>query len=228
MTKEDTPVIIIVGPKHAGKTSAGKALARLWEGNGGPRANFTDLDELVERRAGKSPRLLYREGPEVFRRAEAEALRSLLEGSPGSRDGKDPAAKDETAKNHITIAAAGGGLADNPAALEILKKTRPALVVYLEVPVETAWERIMAAADKTGELPPFLNTENPRETHRKLHERRGAIYRELAEITVKAGNTPEETAAEMLRRFTDTPAGPANRPHSPELACFPCAGNNAP
>jgi shikimate kinase len=233
MTKGDRPVIVIVGPKHSGKTSAGKALARLWEGNGMSRANFIDLDELVESRAGKSPRLLYQEGPEVFRRAEAEALRSLFDGNPGNKDGKDQtvkdqATKDETAKDRTAIVAAGGGLADNPEALEILEKTRPALVVYLEVSAETAWERIRAAADKTGELPPFLNTENPRETHRKLHERRGMIYGKLAAITVKAENTPEETAAEILRRFTNTPADPANRPHSPELACSTRAGHNVP
>jgi shikimate kinase len=58
--------------------------------------------------------------------------------------------------------------------------------------------------DRTGELPPFLNTENPRETHRQLHERRGKIYRERAAITVRAGNTPEETAAAMLRRLKET------------------------
>jgi shikimate kinase len=235
MERGDQPVIIILGPKHAGKTRAGKALARLWEEGGGatggaenggtapdggaaaegreapPAAVFIDLDELVEKREGKSPRLLYRESPETFRGAEAEALRALLAGNPlGQGAAEDPkeedagnpaaaAAAEGPAVNRITIAAAGGGLADNREALEILKKSPRALAAYIEVSAETAWERIRAEADRTGELPPFLETENPRETHRRLHERRARVYRELAEIAVAAGNTPEETAAEILR-----------------------------
>jgi shikimate kinase len=97
--------------------------------------------------------------------------------------------------------AAGGGLADNRGALEILKKDPAALVVYIEVSAETAWERIRAAADRDGELPPFLDTGEPRETHRLLHERRGRVYRELAALTLRAGDTPEETAAIILRRL---------------------------
>jgi shikimate kinase len=214
----DPRVIIIAGPKHSGKTSAGKALARLLGGAAGGTAGtggaeqappdtvrFIDLDELVEDRTGKSPRLLYREGPDVFRKAEAAALRSLFLGVgrktvlPG-RDGGCTGGKDHAAGNRVTIVAAGGGLADNREALDLLK-INPAVVVYLEVSAETAWERIRAAADRGGELPPFLDTENPRETHRLLHERRGRIYRELAAVTITARNTPEETAAAMARQL---------------------------
>ncbi|MDR2178595.1 MAG: serine hydrolase [Treponema sp.] len=208
-------VVIIAGPKHSGKTSAGKVLARLWEQAvpGAPKparpgaVRFIDLDELVESREGTSPRLLYRAGAEIFRRAEAEALRSLLEGAapagerPGGGSNHAPG-KDRVPGDRVTIVAAGGGLADNREALELLKTSRT-LVVYLEVSAETAWERIRAAAERTGELPPFLDTANPRETHRLLHERRGQVYRELAKITVKAGNSPEETASKILRRLMD-------------------------
>jgi shikimate kinase len=187
-------LVIIMGPKHSGKTSAGKALARLWTGDAG-EAVFIDLDELVEQRSGKSPRQLYREGPECFRREEAKALQSLFE----------EAGPDDRPQSGARIVATGGGIADNPEALELLKKAGLAgsaqtpCTVYIDLPVETAWERIKAAADQTGELPPFLNTTDPRETHRHLHERRGAMYRELATVTVTAGNTPEETAAKILR-----------------------------
>jgi shikimate kinase len=215
MKRGERPVIIIVGPKHSGKTCAGKALARLWEEDpapeGGeaagpenkkPPAVFIDLDEVVEEWEGKSPRLLYREGPEVFRRAEAEALRALLGGSEQkAAGGQGGAGEPGNGDRERIILAAGGGLADNRKALEILKNSPQALIVHIEVPAETAWERIRAAAEKTGELPPFLDTENPRETHRRLHERRGKIYRELAEITLAAGNTPEETAAALLRQL---------------------------
>lgn len=182
-------LVIIMGPKHSGKTSAGKALARLVEGA------FTDLDDLVEQRSGKSPRQLYKEGPECFRHAEAEALRSLLD-SPALQ-------QSEALHNTPLITATGGGIADNGEALALLAAAaQPIFTVYIDLPVESAWLRIRAAADETGELPPFLNTPDPRETHRQLHERRAKIYRELADFTVTAGNTPEETAARILDCFT--------------------------
>ncbi|GHV82282.1 hypothetical protein AGMMS49991_08400 [Spirochaetia bacterium] len=84
-------VIILIGPKHTGKTSVGRVLAALLGGR------FTDLDAYVEVLSGKSPRSLYKEGAEVFRGVEAEALGVLLGGG-----GDDKAA--------AVIAAGGGGL----------------------------------------------------------------------------------------------------------------------
>jgi shikimate kinase len=48
-------------------------------------------------------------------------------------------------------------------------------------------------------LPAFLRTENPRETHRVLHERRGAAYFQFADIVIEAERkTPEEVARDIL------------------------------
>jgi shikimate kinase len=174
-------IILITGPKHSGKTSAGRALAEILG------AGFIDLDELIEQQTGKSPRTLYKEGPKVFRQAEVRALASLLP---------------QTAGCQPRVVAAGGGLIDNPEALELLRRgnypgTAP-IVIYLEVSADTAWERISAAVEKTGELPPFLNTENPRETHAALHERRGAVYRKFAVLTITAeGKTSGDIAREI-------------------------------
>ncbi|MDR0450070.1 MAG: shikimate kinase [Treponema sp.] len=182
--------ILLVGPKHSGKTSAGRALARIWAEENNQALPFTDLDELVEARTGKSPRALYGEGPDIFRKAEAEALRELF----------------DREERGLRAVAAGGGLADNGAAMDLLKdpslkRSGRIFTVYLEVPAETAWKRIEAAAEKTGEFPPFLKTGNPRETHRQLHLRRGAIYREIADLSLRAGESPEETAALIARSF---------------------------
>jgi len=166
--------IVLVGPKHSGKTSAGKALALLLS------CGFVDLDELIAQKSGKSPRALYGEGPEIFRKAEAEALAALLES--------------ETAGPSSSLAiAAGGGLIDNPDALSIMRRFQIA-AVFLDVSAQAAWERIRAE----GELPPFLRTENPEGTHRALHERRSAAYRQLASLAIKAdGKSPEEIAREI-------------------------------
>ncbi|GHT90927.1 shikimate kinase [Spirochaetia bacterium] len=174
-------LIILTGPKHAGKTTAGRALADRCAGN------FTDLDEMVQAHTGKSPRTLFKEGAEVFRMAEAGALRSLL---------NTKAAGDAPGRLHIV--AAGGGLVDNGAALDLLKMSDTVMLVYLDVSVETAWERIRITAEHTGELPPFLNTTDPQETHRLLHERRAAAYRKIAHIIIKADGKDPETIAEEL------------------------------
>jgi shikimate kinase len=188
MDDSETPgIMLITGPKHSGKTSAGRALAAFL-GTG-----FIDLDELIEQQTGKSPRTLYREGPEVFRQAETRALASLLAGiSPG------PAV--------LGVVAAGGGLIDNPEALELLQRRdlseKAPIVVYLEAAADTAWKRINRVAGETGELPPFLNTENPRETHAALHARRGRAYKELASLTIDVeGKTSEDIGREIAARI---------------------------
>jgi shikimate kinase len=168
-------IIFLTGPKHSGKTSAGRALANLCS------AQFTDLDEAIEQRTGRSPRDLYREGPEIFRKAEAETLAALIAGPESA----------------LRIIAGGGGIIDNREALVLLEKLKTIKRVYLDVPAETAWKRINAAGK--GELPPFLQTENPKETHRALHERRALAYRSFAEITIEAGEkSSEEIAREIL------------------------------
>jgi shikimate kinase len=154
-------ILLICGPKHVGKTSAGRALAALCH------CEFIDLDELVTRQTNKSPRSLYEEGPELFRQAEAGALASLMS------DGQPPA---------LRVVAAGGGLIDNDAAMRLVN-SGDVVMVYLAVSAATAWNRIRAEKS----LPPFLNTETPEATHRALHERRAAAYLASAACAAQRG-----------------------------------------
>ena len=165
--------VILTGPKHSGKTSAGMSLASLCS------CEFIDIDDLIQQRTGKSPRQLYSEGQAVFQKAETEAMAAISgdDGGEGRR-----------------VIAAGGGIIDNEEAAAALKKAGTK-VVYLDISAECAWGRIA----KSGELPPFLRTENPRETHRVLHERRAAAYLRIADIVIEAGvKTPQEIAEEIL------------------------------
>ncbi|MDR2419300.1 MAG: shikimate kinase [Treponema sp.] len=141
-------ILLLCGPKHVGKTSAAYEAAALCH------SEFIDLDELITRQTGKSPRVLYQEGQDLFRKAEAAALASLMGQSSAPR-----------------IIAAGGGLIDNEAAIR-LADTDEVVVVYLAVSAATAWNRIRTEKS----LPPFLNTETPELTHRALHERRATAY----------------------------------------------------
>jgi len=175
-------IIIITGPKHSGKTVCARALAKV---SGGVAA---DLDALVTKETEKTPRELFKEGPEIFRKAEASVLASL--------------ALTAKSENKLIVIAAGGGLIDNPEALALLSQHREIITVYLDVPAETAWQRILNTAAADGELPPFLKTENPRETHFALHTRRAKGYKALAQFTVSADNkSPEEIADEIARYF---------------------------
>jgi len=170
--------IVLMGPKHSGKTSAGKALASLLS------CGFVDLDEFIAQKSGKSPRALYNEGPEIFRKVETGALAALL--------------KSEMAESSSSLViAAGGGLADNPDALSIMRHF-PITSVFLDVSVKVAWERIRAE----GELPPFLRTDNPEGTHRTLHKRRTAAYRRFASLVIKAnGKSPQKIAHEISHKL---------------------------
>jgi shikimate kinase len=173
-------IILLTGPKHAGKTSTGKALAEILD------TGFVDLDDLIKEQTGRAPRNLYREGPECFRVMETRALETLLGG------------------NGPLVAAAGGGLIDNAAAMALLEAPAKTgtLMVYLELSAETAWERIQRSVEKDGELPPFLATANPQETHAALHTRRAAAYRKRAAVIIDADSTsPEERAQEIASRL---------------------------
>jgi shikimate kinase len=182
--------IILTGPKHSGKTSAGKALASLY------LCDFFDIDNLILQRTGKSPRQLFNEGQAVFQKAEAEALAALADsgGGENSGGGADNASGASGAKAKWRVIASGGGLIDNDEALSVLKKSG-AVTIYLDISAKSTWGRI--AAER--ELPPFLKTENPQETHRALHKRRAAAYQQIADIVIQAeGKSSQEIAADIF------------------------------
>jgi len=171
---------LITGPKHSGKSLCAKALNETtgWA--------VVDLDETMEAQTGKTPRELFVLGQDIFKKAEAQALASALQPSEQKR----------------LIIAAGGGIIDNGEAMALLAKSRSTLceiiTVYLDISAETAWQRISAE----GELPPFLNTANPREVHLTLHNRRAEAYKAMANVTVSAENkSPEEIAREIADRI---------------------------
>ncbi len=196
MGRAETPgVITLVGAKHTGKSSAGKALARLI----GDR--FLDLDELIESRMGRSPRELYEEGPEVFRTAEAEAAEALAADLNGAAH--DPMEKEK----RPLVVAAGGGLVDNPRALAALQAA--GCLVSLSVSAKTAWARVRASDERTGSLPPFLRGDDPEAIHRALHERRTAAYARIADFEIDAEelnptDLAEEIASALSIKRTDS------------------------
>ncbi|MDR1468462.1 MAG: shikimate kinase [Spirochaetaceae bacterium] len=175
-------IIALVGPKHCGKSEAGRALAALTGGV------FFDLDDEMQKRTGKSARVLYKEGIRVFQAAEREALEQVLALADGEGDG-------------VLVLALGGGFIDNEAARTVLKGRSGCAVVFLSVSAQTAWNRIEAAWAESGELPAFLQIENPQAAHLVLHERRAAAYRGIASFVVDGENkTAEDIATDIVAK----------------------------
>jgi shikimate kinase/Fe-S-cluster containining protein len=163
--------------------------------------DFVDVDTLIEEREGVSARTLYRRGRALFQQAEERAISSIMDRMAGAK-GTDI----------MLIAAAGGGLIDNEAAMAALAEDGSAVIVYLEVSAATAWRRIEEAAQNGGGLPAFLDTGNPEAAHAALHARRAAAYRERADMTINAeGKTPHQIAVEIAQQVAaqiDAPGQP--------------------
>jgi shikimate kinase len=172
--------VVLTGPKHSGKTSAGKILAGLL------KCDFFDIDELIFQNTGKSPRRLFTENSESFKKAETEAANASLAGLNGHSGGR--------------VIAAGGGLIDNHAAMAAIASSG-AVTVTLDISASAVCQRIEKSPDG---LPPFLDLKNPRESHRIMHERRSAAYRQSAEIIVEVeGKTPQDIAFEIYDRLRE-------------------------
>jgi len=116
--------IIITGFMGSGKTTVARALAKT--------LNLTvfDLDQIITAREGPSPKeIIERDGEAAFREIETRILREVLEdASPG-------------------IVALGGGAWTVPRN-RVLIAERGGLTVWLDVPFEVCWQRILAAGNE--------------------------------------------------------------------------------
>ncbi|HYV24692.1 MAG TPA: shikimate kinase [Pyrinomonadaceae bacterium] len=114
--------IVILGFMACGKTTVAKELARQLD------CDFVDLDSFITERHGRSPAdIIQEDGEEQFRELETLALRDVLQ----NKDAR--------------VIALGGGTWTIPA-----NRTLAALhnceTVWLDVPFEVCWNRIVAAA----------------------------------------------------------------------------------
>ncbi len=174
------PGVVLVGFMGSGKSSVGRELARRF------RAPFVDVDERIERTAGRPIRDLFaREGEPSFREREKDALREVV------------------SVKGCVVATGGGAFADE-GNRALLRSYAP--VVYLETGVETLLERLSGEAEPTAgdAVRPLLRGADRENVVRDLLSRRIPGYRE-ADFTVRTdGRTVEEVAgrvAEWLDRM---------------------------
>lgn len=183
--------IILVGIKHSGKSTQGRALASHF------KSEFYDTDDVIQELMGKSPRDIYNtEGKESFLGAEKLAcqhLKSILESKP-------------------VIVATGGGICENQDALRHLSTN--SIFVYLNVEEKTAADRIVREAKTDGNgnitdqssLPSYISKKNPatvdeaRQIFHNFYEERTQKYSMLADITIYPGSQkPQEVTEQILK-----------------------------
>jgi shikimate kinase len=166
-----TPRFVLVGMMGSGKTTVGSLLAdRLGSG-------FSDTDEEVESIAGVSVQEMFeKSGEAAFRRAESEALATLL------------------APDGPRVVAAGGGAVLSEANREMMR--REATVVWLRACVGTLTDRV-----GSGEGRPLLaavaevEVDGPKNRLEQLNEEREQLYQSLADIVVDTDDlSPDEVA----------------------------------
>lgn len=191
--------VVLVGFMAAGKTSTGRALARRI-GYG-----FVDLDEEVERRAGRTvPEIFREEGEAGFRRLEARVTRALDPGPDASSAGRgsapeagadggpgEPGGRGGAPGGGGLVVATGGGWMARP---ELRDRWPDAVRVWLEVSPEEVLRRL------EGDLAsrPMVDPDEPLASLRETLERRRDDYAR-AEHRVRTGSrTPEEVAGRVL------------------------------
>lgn len=163
------PTVIITGFMGAGKTTVGRALARLLG------ETFVDLDDAVREHEGRGPReLIDEEGEEFFREVETRALRRVL------------------AEGGARVVATGGG-AWTFARNRSLVAEHGCLSVWLDAPFDLCLRRI----DAEGERDSRPNARDTERAARLYEERLAAYARADLRVPVTSEASAEELAAEI-------------------------------
>jgi shikimate kinase len=172
--------IVLTGFMGAGKTSVGRLLAESlsWA--------FLDVDAHLEARAQASiPELFARHGEPHFRRLESSALASAL-------------ARTET------VIALGGGAPEEITNRLLLEQTPGTLVVFLDAPFPTLFDRCMLQAIELSASPELIRPvlASPEQAEARFRTRH-PFYRRLARLTLcTAELTAPEVADNLLAAVT--------------------------
>lgn len=177
--------IFLMGYRGCGKSTIGPVLAKAQSEHYHFACRFVDLDDQTPRVLGKqSVQQAWRElGEPAFREGESRALAECLE-----HDGQ--------------VVALGGGTPLAPGAFGMLldkQSAGQAHVVYLRASAALLQARLRA--DPNLQLRPSLTGLDPVAEAPIVLEQREPIYIKLANVIVSVdGRTPQEVAAEIMRR----------------------------
>ena len=156
-------LVSLVGIKHSGKSTIGKLLAKELS------CNFIDTDYQIEKSEGKSVREIFKtQGKDFFMKLEAKACLDIINST--------------NLKNRNLIISTGGGFCDNKEAVCILKEHTT--LVFLDVSFDTILKRIEENSKQRGSFPPYLDSNNPKESFKPIYEQRRNFYKKIATITI--------------------------------------------
>jgi shikimate kinase len=163
--------ITLTGFMGCGKSSVGRYLSELL------CCPFTDLDEAICQKAGKSiPEIFTSEGEECFRRLESEALHSILTPSGAVR----------------MVLALGGGTVMTPECAELVKEKTTC--IYLKASIETLIRHLETEASGR----PMLQGDSLRSRIEELMSIRSETYETTAHITIETDGKSIEAIAEEI------------------------------
>jgi shikimate kinase len=165
------PLILLVGYRGTGKTTAGRLLAdRLGWG-------FADADDRIEAAAGRSVADIFAaEGEAGFRDREAAALAGLCR-----------------LARHVV--ATGGGAVLRPANRDLLRAA--GLVAWLTAEPETVWARLRSDPT-TAARRPNLTAAGGLDEVRELLRAREPLYRETAAVRIATDTRSPEAVADAI------------------------------
>ncbi len=181
-------LIFLTGFSGSGKSTIGPLLANSLG------YEFVDLDQVIEKDAGKTiTRIFAENGEEYFRSLEKRTLEGII------------------VKNDMVISL-GGGVLENDQSYALIQKS--GTMVYLKSPVRTLARRLGNKIDRPllmGEQGKKLSREEIEEKIATILAKRETRY-ETAEITVETdikriGSTVEELTRKVERYVRNASAG---------------------
>lgn len=159
--------VYLIGMMGSGKTATGKVLAAL------TGYRFTDLDDVIETREGRTIRAIFEtRGEPFFRDLETASL-------------------NEASQQDRQIVSTGGGVVLRPENRERMKSGGS--VVFLETSLPVLIKRLKGTSDR-----PLLRTPDWTRRLEELVKERLPLYREAASHTI---NTDGKTAAQAAEEI---------------------------
>ncbi|MGC1466223.1 MAG: helix-turn-helix transcriptional regulator [Pseudolabrys sp.] len=162
--------IALIGLRGGGKSTLGRLLAAHTD------APFIELDREIERRSGATLSEMFEMfGQETFRRAEREALESVLQQHPRF------------------VIATSGSIVTEPGTLELLLSS--CLTIWVRAEPEEHMKRVIAQ----GDLRPMADRARAMEDLISILKSREPLYAKAEAALVTSGKTPEQNLAELVR-----------------------------
>ena len=184
-----------------GKSSVGRYLSELL------CCPFTDLDEAICQKAGKSiPEIFTSEGEAGFRTLEAEVLQSILTPSGAESTEKQSltsqamgpslcgqmASTASPSSLYLKTVALGGGTVMTPECAELVKEKTTC--IYLKASIETLIRHLETEASGR----PMLQGDSLRSRIEELMSIRSETYETTAHITIETDGKSIEAIAEEI------------------------------